>query len=345
MRLEDFDYELPREAIAREPPARRGDSRLMVVDRRLGGFFHTSFARLSDWLRSGDVLVRNDTRVIPARLRGVREGGGAVEVLLIRKQVDRTDGEVWSCLARPGRRLRIGRRVTLAGGLEGRWIDAPGHDGSRRIVLRGDRPVEEVLERAGEVPLPPYLDRPADERDRAAYQTVYARRPGAVAAPTAGLHFTADHFEALRAAGIEVCDLTLHVGPGTFLPVRAPDIENHRLAAEEVHVPVETASAVRRAREEGRRVIAVGTTSVRALEGLVEEGSAVGRSGFVSLFVRPGYRFRVVDALVTNFHLPRSTLLMLVAAFAGRELVLAAYREAVARGYRFYSYGDAMLVV
>ena len=344
MRLDEFDYILPPALIAQQPPARRGESRLMVVDRQRGSWVHAEFPRLLDWLRPGDLLVRNDTRVIPARLRGHRESGGEIEVLLVRREVDGGDGEVWTCLARPGRRLRIGNRIFLRGGIEGSWLDEPAEGGLRRVRLFSPRPVVEILDEVGEVPLPPYIDRPATEEDRIAYQTVYAKTRGAVAAPTAGLHFTSHLLDRIAEAGVEIQSLTLHVGPATFLPVREEIVERHRLGTEEVQLPPETLGAVRRAKTEGRRVVAIGTTTVRALEGALSEGFDRPASGAVSVFIFPGYRFRIVDALVTNFHLPRSTLLLLVAAFAGRDLLLRAYQEAVAERYRFYSYGDAMFI-
>ncbi len=343
MRIDEFDYFLPPDRIAKHPPPRRGDSRLMTLERRDGSLTDGRFADLLRWLRAGDLLVANDTRVIPARLRGRREGGGEVEVLLLRSQGSTSAGEAWSCLARPGNRLRRGARVRLGAEIEGIWLDDGEEGAIRSIGLRAAEPILDVLGRVGEVPLPPYIDRPATEADREAYQTVYARSPGAVAAPTAGLHFTSELLASLEHAGVEIRNLTLHVGAATFLPVRGEVIENHRIEAEEAEIPEQTAFAVDRARREGRRVIAVGTTTVRALEGLLG-GSGVLR-GEVSLFIRPGHRFTVVDGMITNFHLPRSTLLMLVSAFAGQGRVLAAYREAVARGYRFYSYGDAMLIL
>lgn len=345
MRIAEFDYALPPERIAQEPPTRRGDSRLMIVDRKHGCWTHTEFLHLPEWLQPGDLLVRNVARVIPARLRGRRESGGEVEVLLVRWESGGSGSETWSCLARPGRRLHPGSRVRLCGGIEGTWLDGPDEYGLRRIQLASARPVLEVLETAGEVPLPPYIDRPPTEADRTAYQTIYAQRSGAIAAPTAGLHFTQEILQRIAAAGVEIRDLTLHVGPATFLPVRQEIVERHVLPPEEIEVPEETAEAVRRAKRERRRVIAVGTTTVRALEGSFSDGLDQPPPRWVSMFLYPGYRFRVVDALVTNFHLPRSTLLMLVAAFAGHDFILQAYREAVTRGYRFFSYGDAMFIV
>ncbi len=345
MRLDDFDYELPASHIAQHPLPERGSSRLMVLDRATRSWKHSQFHRLPDWLRDGDVLVRNDARVIRARMRGERAGGGEVEVLLLKREATAPDGEVWSCLARPGRRLRPGGSAVFRGGIGATWLDAADRDGIRRVRLVARRPILEILEEAGEVPLPPYIRRAPTERDATAYQTVYARSSGAVAAPTAGLHFTEAVFRVLAARGVEIVNLTLDVGAGTFLPVRQENGPEHRLAAERVEIPAPTATAVGAAKRAGRRVVAVGTTTVRALEGLFPDSTPQACAGEVSLFIVPGHRFAVVDALITNFHLPRSTLLMLVAAFADLEFVLAAYRAAIAEGYRFYSYGDAMLIL
>jgi S-adenosylmethionine:tRNA ribosyltransferase-isomerase len=345
MRVDEFDYELPAERIAQHPASPRGSSRLMVLDRARGSWQHGEFRRLAEELRPGDLLVRNDARVIRARLRGERPGGGALEVLLLRQEQESAGAEVWSCLARPGRRLRAGGSARLAGGIVATWLGDADEDGVRRVRLQAARPVLDLLEEEGEVPLPPYIERQTTAEDAADYQTVYARVPGAVAAPTAGLHFTASMLDALLARGVELASLTLHVGPGTFLPVRSRQVEEHRMGSERVEIPRETAQAVVAAKRAGRRIVAVGTTTVRALEGLLGDLEPRGRAADVSLFILPGFRFRVVDALITNFHLPRSTLLMLVCALAGRELVLRAYRAAIADSYRFYSYGDAMLIV
>ncbi|MGH7899354.1 MAG: S-adenosylmethionine:tRNA ribosyltransferase-isomerase, partial [Candidatus Binatia bacterium] len=266
MRVSEFDYPLPRELIAKRPRTVRGGSRLMVLERGTRSASHARFADLTRWLRPGDLLVRNDTRVIRARLRGQRDGGGEVEVLLLRAEAKDGGDEIWTCLARPGRRLRQGQSVHLPGELSGIWLDEGNGDGIRRIRLRSETPILEVLERAGEVPLPPYLERRADDEDADAYQTVYARIPGSVAAPTAGLHFTDQIFSELASAGIEIRSLTLHVGAATFLPFRGERIEDQSLPAEPVAIPAETAVAVASAKREGRRVVAVGTTTVRALE-------------------------------------------------------------------------------
>ncbi|HWM91013.1 MAG TPA: tRNA preQ1(34) S-adenosylmethionine ribosyltransferase-isomerase QueA [Thermoanaerobaculia bacterium] len=330
MLTRDFDYELPEERIAQEP-APRGESRLLVLDAE-GPGRHRRVRDLPGLLRPGDLLVLNDTKVIPARLFG-RRGEGRMEVLLVEKLGDRE----WEALVRPGRRARPGT-VILFDGLTAEVVDKR-EDQYRQYRLRFSEPVEPHLDRLGHIPLPPYIRRPDSAADRERYQTVFARTPGAIAAPTAGLHFSEDLLERIAAAGIGIARVTLHVGIGTFKPVSAERVEDHRMDRERYEIGEETAEAIRRTRESGGRIVAVGTTVVRTLES--SEGAA--GSGSTDLFITPGYRFRVVDILLTNFHLPRSTLLMLVSAFAGRERVLAAYEEAIREGYRFYSYGDAML--
>lgn len=332
----DFDYQLPTDRIASEP-APRGTSRLLVLDRE-GPERHRKVSDLPEILRPGDLLVVNDTRVLPARLYGQRSpGGGQIEILL----TERIDATAWDALVRPGRRAKPGTRIDFEDGLAAEVIEK---DPGGRHRLRFAEPVEPHLDRLGHVPLPPYIERADTPEDRERYQTVYADKPGAVAAPTAGLHFSEDLLAQLAAAGIETVRLTLHVGPGTFKPVTAERIEDHRMESERYEIPESTADAIAAARAEGRSIVAVGTTVVRTLESAVEEGRVVPGTGRTRLFITPGFRFQVVDLLLTNFHLPRSTLLMLVSAFAGRERILAAYDEAIREGYRFYSYGDAMLV-
>lgn len=338
----DFDFELPPEAIAQHA-APRGESRLLVLDRE-GPERHRRTRDLPALLRPGDLLVLNDTRVIPARLFGRRrissgEAGGRIELLL----VERTGAQEWDALARPGRKARPGTVLTFATGLTAEVIDKR-EDGRHRI--RFSEPVEGHLDRLGHIPLPPYIQREDESADRERYQTVYARHPGAIAAPTAGLHFSAEILEEVRRAGIGIVEVTLHVGIGTFKPVSAEKVEEHRMDSERYEIGEEAAAAIREARARGGRVVAVGTTVVRTLESAAKLGDGEVRpgSGATELFITPGYEFRAVDVLLTNFHLPRSTLLMLVSAFAGRERVLATYAEAVREGYRFYSYGDAMLV-
>lgn len=339
-RTSDFEYDLPPGLIASRPAARRDASRLLVL-RRAGGLEDRRFPDLRDFLVSGDALVVNDTRVFPARLIGRKPTGAAAEVLLVRP---RPEPGRWEALVRPGGKLKPGRVVDIAPGFRVAIEDsAPG--GGRVVRLEGDADPWTLIDRHGQVPLPPYIEREPDASDRERYQTVYAANRGSVAAPTAGLHFTDELLRELEADGVRLVRVTLHVGIGTFRPVDAERPEDHELHAERYAVSAGAADALNEVREGGRRIWAVGTTSVRTLETVCD---AAGRfhagEGWTELFIRPGYEFRAVDALVTNFHLPRSSLLMLVSAFAGRERVLAAYRHAVKRKYRFYSYGDAMVI-
>ncbi len=352
-RTSDFDFELPESAIAQHP-VERGRSRLLVAGAPDDSGRHRSIGDLPEILRPGDLLVVNDTRVLPARVFGRRPSGGRIELLLVEKLGART----WEALVRPARRMRPGVALELDGGL-GAEVIATGEGGRRRLRFTAE--VEPHLERFGHVPLPPYIRRSDQATDRDSYQTVFARHPGAIAAPTAGLHFTAELLARLEARGVGRAAVTLHVGYGTFKPIVAERVADHRMDRERYHISAETAEAIRRTRAAGGRVVAVGTTVVRTLESAApaplrgdaalarrdaghDDGSVATGPGSTEIFIYPGFRFRVVDALLTNFHLPKSTLLMLVSAFAGRERVLAAYREAVARGYRFYSYGDAMFL-
>jgi len=332
--VDDFDYALPAELVAQHPAPERTASRLLCL-RREGPADH-AFAELPELLSPGDLLVLNDTRVVKARLFGVKATGGRIEVLVERVL------EPQEALAqiRASHAPQPGGRLRLAGAVEATVL---GREGDL-FRLRFDGDVPALLERHGEVPLPPYITHPPTPADEARYQTVYARAPGAVAAPTAGLHFDRPLLDRLRARGIETAFLTLHVGAGTFQPVRTHAIAAHRMHAERYEIPAATAAAVRRARERGRHVVAVGTTSLRALEASAREGAVVAGGGETDLFITPGFAFRAVDRLVTNFHLPKSTLLMLACAFAGMAPVRAAYRHAIARRYRFFSYGDAMLI-
>jgi S-adenosylmethionine:tRNA ribosyltransferase-isomerase len=347
--VSDFDFELPESLIAQTPSAERGGSRLLVLDRATGAVAHQHIADLPAWLRAGDVLVVNDTKVFPARLLGTRvPSGGRVEVMLL----ERLDAEHWAALVHPGQKLKAGARVALAReGAPGPVIEGEivgrGSFGRRTVRLRASEgDLDAAIDRVGHIPLPPYIHRDDTALDRDRYQTVYAERRGSIAAPTAGLHFTPELLARLEAAGVDRAAVTLHVGYGTFKPVRAERVEEHSVDPERYTIDEATTMRLNRARAEGRRVVAVGTTTTRALESASASGRVVAGEGTATLFIHPeSHRFQCVDALLTNFHLPRSSLLMLVCAFGGRERVLAAYREAVARGYRFYSYGDAMLLL
>jgi S-adenosylmethionine:tRNA ribosyltransferase-isomerase len=351
LRLADFSFDLPSELIAQHPPAERGQSRLLVVNRATGSLDDRRFDDLPALLGRGDLLVVNNTRVFAARLLGKRlPGGGAAECLLVRRlEAASRSAEVWEALVHPGQRLKEGSRIEL--GKEPYLIHAEilgrFFHGRRHVRLWTDGPsVEEAVDHAGHVPLPPYIKRSDAPGDRERYQTVYACERGSIAAPTAGLHFTPEILAALDAAGIERAAVTLHVGYGTFQPIRVERVEDHRMEPEYYEVPAETAAAINRARAEGRRIVAVGTTTTRTLEAVANAAGRVeAASGSTDLFIVPGHRFRVVSGLITNFHLPQSTLLLLVCAFAGREHTLAAYRHAVAKRYRFYSYGDAMAIL
>ena len=352
-RVVDFDFELPEELIAQSPATVRDRSRLLVVDRSTRALTDAVFADIGQWLRSPDLLVVNDTRVFPARLVGRRvPSGGRVELFLVRELDDGT----WEALARPAARLRVGTRVDVGDGDEVLHVDVVAElpDGRRAIRFVGEGDLWERLDRVGRTPLPPYIRRAEpdcgtgeDRRlDRERYQTVYARHRGAIAAPTAGLHFTPELLTELEGAAVGRAAVTLHVGYGTFQPVRADFVEDHRVESERYVIPDATVQAFAEARRRGGRIVSVGTTTTRALESAVgEDGLLRAGSGSTELFLRPGSNFRAVDVLVTNFHLPKSSLLMLVAGFAGKELVMEAYRHAVREGYRFYSYGDAMLIL
>jgi len=346
-RLAEYDYELPPERIARKPAEPRDAARLLVLDPSSGRREHRVFRDLPEYLSPGDLLVLNETRVLPRRILGRRVTGGSVEALLVAP----APGGGWRAFVRARRPLEEGERIPFEeGALEARVLARRG-GGEAVLAFEREDEVERVLGDVGRAPLPPYVRRSRAEDglrelDLGRYQTVYARDPGAIAAPTAGLHFTADLLGTLEANGVGIARVTLHVGPGTFLPVRSDPISSHRLEPERYRIDAAAAASIERARAASKRVFAVGTTVVRALEGAaLADGSVSAGEGETSLFVRPPFRFRVVSSLLTNFHLPRSTLLMLVAAFAGRERLLEAYREAVERGYRFYSYGDAMLIV
>ncbi len=339
MLLADFDYHLPEELIAQHPAAIRDHSRLLVLDRAGGTVTHRHFYDLPGYLAPGDTLVFNDTRVIPARLIGTKaDTGGKVEVFLL----NRLTGDKWETLVKPGRKLRVGAVVRFGDDLSGEILAVTDFGGRVvRFVFNGV--FEEVLDRLGSTPLPPYIHEQLTDKER--YQTVYSRERGSAAAPTAGLHFTDKLLENLSEKGVSLTFLTLHVGLGTFRPVTVTDVATHKMHREYYSVPPEVAATVNRTKERGGRVIAVGTTAVRTLETAAVDGRLAAGSGWTDIFIYPGYRFQIVDALITNFHLPKSTLLMLVSALAGRENILAAYREAVAERYRFFSFGDAMFII
>lgn len=338
MRKSDFHYELPDELIAQHPASPRTASRLLGVRAGAAAFLDLRFRDLAQLLRPGDLLVLNDTRVIPARLHGVKQTGGRIEALIERV----LDGSHALAQLRASKPARVGQWLEFDGGLR---AGVEGREGEfYRLAFDTTMPLHEALEHVGHVPLPPYIARADQAADRERYQTVYAREPGAAAAPTAGLHFDAALLEQLRAQGVEHVFVTLHVGAGTFQPLRSEAVEGQRLHAERVRVPEAACAQVNRARAQGRRIVAVGTTVVRALESAARDDGVAAFEGETDIFIYPGYRFRVVDALVTNFHLPESSLLMLVCAFGGTARVLAAYRHAVQQRYRFYSYGDAMFI-
>ena len=342
MKISDFDYQLPDELIAQEPLSARQASRMMVVNRAAGTLDDRVFTDLPDLLTAGDVLVVNNTRVFPARLLGKSETGANVEIFLVRELED----QVWESLARPARRLPLGKHVYFDQDLSAEVIDRV-PDGKLVIRFAATGRFEDLLERIGRTPLPPYIKRSDGtlEEDRTRYQTVYAKERGSIAAPTAGLHFTDDVIAGIRARGVEIIEITLHVGYGTFEPVRVDDVAEHRVSPENYEIDERSAELLSRAATERRRVIAVGTTTTRALESCVaRNGKIVAGRGTADLTITPGYEFKAVNALLTNFHLPKSSLLILVSTFAGRQLIMNAYEHAVAERYRFYSYGDCMFI-
>ncbi len=339
MKRTDFFYELPPELIAQTPLEKRDDSRLLCLDKTTGRTEHRRFCELPDLLRPGDCLVLNDSRVIPARLLGTRPSGGAVEVLLLRD----LGGSRWECLTRPGRKTPPGTNISFGDGSVTAVVTDTAEDGKKILTFSYEGIFLEQLDRLGQMPLPPYIREKLDDPER--YQTVYSRAPGSAAAPTAGLHFTNELLDKIRGRGIETAFVTLHVGLGTFRPVKEDEIEDHPMHAEYCEIPPETAETVNRTRASGGRIVSVGTTSCRTLESFAhEDGTLPAAGGWTDIFIYPGYRFKIVDALVTNFHLPESTLIMLVSALAGRENVLRAYAEAVEQRYRFFSFGDAMFI-
>ncbi len=338
MKTHDFWYDLPEELIAQTPLMQRDSSRLCVLNRETGEISHRHFYDILDYLRPGDCLVMNDSRVLPARLLGHRPTGGAVEVLLLRDLGDKK----WECLCKPGRKMQVGSEVIFGDGELTATVVEVKEDGNRIVEFHYEGIFLEVLERLGKMPLPPYIK--AELQDQERYQTVYSREVGSAAAPTAGLHFTKELLEKVRAMGVKTAFVTLHVGLGTFRPVKANEITDHHMHAELCMISPETAAILNKTKAEGGRIICVGTTSCRTLESLVnEDGSFEASSKWTEIFIFPGYQFKAMDGLITNFHLPESTLVMLVSAFAGREKVLNAYNEAVREKYRFFSFGDACL--
>jgi S-adenosylmethionine:tRNA ribosyltransferase-isomerase len=342
-RLDDYDYDLPDALIAQQPAAQRDRSRLLHLSRATGEVRHGRFDDIAGLLDGGDVLVLNNTRVVPGRLLGRKETGGQVEALIL----DYAQGaaqRVFTCLVKASRRPKPGTRLLFGQGVSATVVAL--QERTCSLAFEGVADFEQTLERIGHVPLPPYIRRGDTDTDHTAYQTVYAEQKGAIAAPTAGLHFTRELLERLTQKGVRIVHVTLHVGYGTFLPVESDDIRDHRIHTEWFSLPGATADVVNAAKKDGRRVVAVGTTCVRTLEYCARTGGQLSaQSGQCDLFIYPGYAFKAVDAMITNFHLPKSTLLMLVSAFAGRERLLKAYSEAVGEGYRFYSYGDAMLII
>ena len=342
MKLTDYDYDLPEALIAQQPCPQRDESRLMVVDRQKRKIHHTQFSQIGEFLPTRSLLVINETKVIPARLIGRKlPTGGKIELLLTRQKGENT----WEALVKPGRRVTHGTRITFGeGALTGKVL-AKSSLGLYTVRFKYNGDFEEILAQVGRVPLPPYIKREPSRTDKEEYQCVYAKEAGAIAAPTAGLHFTLALLDKLKRDGIHRVTLTLHVGLGTFQPVKVENIEMHKMHSEYFELSQASASQINTAKGEGRKIVAVGTTSVRTLETIASDCSVDSYQGYTDIFIYPGYQFKVVDALVTNFHLPKSTLLMLVSAFAGREFIFEAYQEAIAQKYRFYSYGDAMLIL
>ena len=342
MDLHDFYYDLPEELIAQDPLSDRSSSRLMVLDKNTGAIEHKIFRDITEYLKPGDCLVINDTKVIPARLIGEKEGtGAAIEVLLLKRLEDRQD--TWEVLVKPGKKCKVGAKIVFGGGkLKGEIIDIV-EEGNRLIQFTYDGIFEEILDELGQMPLPPYITHQLKDKNR--YQTVYAKYDGSAAAPTAGLHFTKELLQQIKDMGVNIAYVTLHVGLGTFRPVKVDDVLEHHMHSEFYRIEEEDAELINETKKNGGRVISVGTTSTRTLESVAEEdGTLHAKSGWTDIFIYPGYKFKVIDGLITNFHLPESTLLMLVSALAGREHILNAYNIAVKERYRFFSFGDAMFI-
>ena len=341
MKVTEFDYELPEELIAQTPIKKRDESRLMVLNRKEQTIEHKIFKDIIDYLKPGDVLVRNNTKVIPARLYGKKETGAKVEFLLL----NNIEGDIWESIVRPGNKLHVGTKVIFGDGiLEAEILEImPG--GTRKVEFKYDGIFNEILDKIGLMPLPPYIHESLKEKDR--YQTVYAKYDGSAAAPTAGLHFTPELLEKIQEKGVEIANVTLHVGIGTFRPVKEDTVEAHKMHSEHFYIKQEDVDKINKVKQEGRRVIAVGTTSCRVLESIADENTGMVKpiEDDTEIFIYPGYKFKCIDGLITNFHLPQSTLLMLVSALAGKEYIMKAYKEAVKEKYRFFSFGDAMLII
>ena len=341
MKLSEFNYELPEELIAQTPIKKRDESRLMILNRKEQTIEHKKFKDIIEYLQPGDVLVRNNTKVIPARLYGKKETGANVEFLLL----NNIENDIWEAIVRPGNKLHVGTKVIFGDGiLEANILEImPG--GTRKVEFKYQGIFNEILDKIGLMPLPPYIHETLKEKDR--YQTVYAKYEGSAAAPTAGLHFTPELFEKIKAKGIDVANVTLHVGIGTFRPVKVENVEEHHMHSEHFYIKQEDVDKINKAKKEGRRVIAVGTTSCRVLESIADENTGMVKpiEDDTEIFIYPGYKFKCIDGLITNFHLPESTLLMLVSALAGKEYIMKAYKEAVKEKYRFFSFGDAMFII
>lgn len=340
MKVAEFNYDLPEELIAQTPIKKRDESRLMVLDRNSKAIEHRVFKEILEYLKPGDVLVRNNTKVLPARIYGKKDTGANVEFLLLK----RIEGDIWECIVRPGNKLHIGTKVVFGDGLLQAEILEIMQGGTRKVKFHYEGIFNEILDKIGLMPLPPYIHEELKEKNR--YQTVYAKYEGSSAAPTAGLHFTEDLLEKIKEKGIEIANVTLHVGIGTFRPVKVDTVEAHEMHSEHFYIKEEDANIINKAKQEGRRVIAIGTTSCRVLESIADEatGMVEAQENDTKIFIYPGYKFKCIDALITNFHLPQSTLLMLVSALAGRDYIMSAYEEAVKEKYRFFSFGDAMFI-
>lgn len=341
MKVSEFNYELPEELIAQTPLEKRDESRLMVLNRKEQTIEHKTFKNIIDFLKPGDVLVRNNTKVIPARLYGKKETGANVEFLLLNNQ----EGDIWECIVRPGNKLHVGTKVIFGEGLLTAEVLEILPGGTRKVKFYYNGIFNEILDKIGLMPLPPYIHESLKEKDR--YQTVYAKYEGSAAAPTAGLHFTPELLKSLEEKGVIIANVTLHVGIGTFRPVKEDTVEKHEMHSEHFYIKQEDVEKINKAKEEGRRVIAVGTTSCRVLESIADEKTGMVKpiEDDTEIFIYPGYKFKCIDGLITNFHLPQSTLLMLVSALAGKEYIMKAYNEAVKEKYRFFSFGDAMLII